>query len=40
MVDPRPLRRAVSGAILLIVAIGVVVAVVERDRFIRWASFD
>ena len=37
--DPRIVRRAVFAAALLIV-IGVVVAIPERDRLIRWATFD
>jgi hypothetical protein len=38
--NPRIVRRAVFAAALLIVAIGVVVAIPERDRVIRWATFD
>jgi hypothetical protein len=38
--DPRTVRRAALFAILLMAIIGVVAAVPQRDRLIRWATFD
>jgi hypothetical protein len=38
--DPHTVRRAALAAILLIAIIGVVVAVPQRERLIRWATFD
>jgi hypothetical protein len=37
---PHTVRRAALVAILLMAIIGVVVAVPQRDRLIRWATFD
>jgi hypothetical protein len=38
--DPHTVRRAAFAAILLMAIIGVVLAVPQRDRLIRWATFD
>jgi hypothetical protein len=38
--DPHTVRRAAIAAILLMAIIGVVIAVQQRDRLIRWATFD
>jgi hypothetical protein len=38
--DPHTVRRAAFAAILLMAIIGVVVAAAQRDRLIRWATFD
>jgi hypothetical protein len=38
--DPHTIRRAAFVVILLMAIVGVVVAVPQRDRLIRWATFD
>jgi hypothetical protein len=38
--QPPNIRRAVFAAVLLVVAIGIIVAIPQRDRLIRWATFD
>jgi hypothetical protein len=38
--DPHTVRRAALAAILLMAIIGVVVAVPQRERLVRWATFD
>jgi hypothetical protein len=40
VMQPPNIRRAVFAAILLIMAIGIIVAIPQRDRLIRWATFD
>ena len=40
VMQPPNIRRAVFAAVLLVVAIGIIVAIPQRDRLIRWATFD